>query len=79
VPSRSTDGQERIGGDKVGEGNLEGQSCNWCSAPATHALPVMRKQKGARAGAVLPTGMHIYTCDEHKEVGERSNKVRNAL
>lgn len=73
--------QQRITGDSPGKGNLEGQICEWCRepTPATVALPVRRKIKGGKAGAVVDTGTFIYTCREHEDIGRRSNPTRSSL
>lgn len=76
-----TPGQQSIRDGGVGGGCLDGQSCEWCGSdtPATVALPVLRKVKGGKAGATLPTGMHVYACAAHREIAEKSNPVRHAL
>lgn len=83
MPSRSTDpdipGQSSIEGDEIGYGDVAGKTCNWCPKPATVALPIVRKMKGGKAGATLPTGMYMNACEEHKEVAGRSNIPRPAL
>lgn len=71
--------QQRISGDKPNEPSLEGQSCGWCSEPATGFMPRMRKLKGAKAGALVETGMHLFFCDEHEDVAERSNRPLDSL
>lgn len=75
MTSSPTPGQEAISGDKPGVANLVDQSCEWCGPeePARHALPIMRKMKGGKAGAVMPTGTFVYCCDKHKKIAEESN------
>lgn len=63
----------------MGVADVAGQACDWCPEPATIALPIVRKMKGGKAGAILPTGMHMYACEEHEEIARRSNIPRPAL
>lgn len=75
--------QTQITGDKTVSGDPKGHLCEWPhpdgkDRPATHALPILRKMKGGR-GAQIPTGQHIYCCDDHRDLAESQNQVRPSL
>jgi hypothetical protein len=77
------DEQTRITGDQPVSGDPKGHLCEWPHAdgedrPANHALPIMRRMKGGR-GARVPTGQHVYCCDEHLELAQSQNQVRPSL
>jgi hypothetical protein len=76
--------QTQIGGDRLDGPVPSDHLCEWRHADgkdrkATHALPILRKLKGGRAGATVPTGQHMFCCDDHLELAQAQNEVRPSL
>jgi hypothetical protein len=73
-PSKSAR-QTALPSETLGDGKVPPDArCEWCGRRATRSFPIMRKMKGGRKGATMPTGMFIYTCDDDADQGEIHTK-----
>lgn len=63
-------GQQQIGGDSVGGGDIAGMACEWCDEAATESFEMLRKVPNARRGATTGTGQFIFACDAHHELAK---------
>lgn len=79
-PSKSAK-QTALPSETLGDGTVPPEArCEWCGLRATRSFQFMRKMKGGKAGAVLPTGMFIYTCDKDADMGRlHTEKPKPAL
>lgn len=73
-PSKSPE-QTALPAETLGDGAVPpGVLCEWCTRRAKHSFEFTRKIKGGKKGAVVRTGMFVYTCDHCKDIGELNTR-----